>query len=197
MSSLSLRYNQFKFKTLGNSLIVLEGFIGYTSCWWRKSQRYQHVSNWVRKHLDLDQFCPKSLQTQRPLGDIFQMGCVEKPPFPTSVRSPTILMVCGSKKMANLQLVSRILCFFQVRFYQKCRGRACMDCLGLWIYFPSWVSCSLFLNSCSSTPNRRFNTSLRIATTSVFTISAAHHWQRIVVTLLDLCLLVLAQNVSK
>lgn len=59
MSWLILRDDQFKFKTLGKSLLILGEYMKLILRF-RKIERNQHVTSWNSKHLDLDWFCSKS-----------------------------------------------------------------------------------------------------------------------------------------
>lgn len=53
MSWLILRDDQFKFKTLGKSLLILGEYMKLILRF-RKIERNQHVTSWNSKHLDLD-----------------------------------------------------------------------------------------------------------------------------------------------
>ena len=50
----------WRFKTAGKLPIVLEESVEYTSTFWRKTKRSQHVTGWTGKHLDLNQWHPKT-----------------------------------------------------------------------------------------------------------------------------------------
>ena len=47
------------YKTSGKLRNVLEKSPDYTSNWWRKTERHQHVAGWTWKHEDLNRLCPK------------------------------------------------------------------------------------------------------------------------------------------